>query len=77
MAQGDSHARTRKGRDGRGETNLKGLPLAAMAGAARARQTREPFRFLQVITSGSILPRASTHDEGVGTGVREVREQRR
>jgi hypothetical protein len=77
MAQGDSHVRTRNGRDGRDETNLEGLPSAAMAGVARARQTREPFRFLQAITGGSILPRASTRVEGVGTRVREVREWRR
>jgi hypothetical protein len=35
-AQGDSHARTRKGRDERDEASLEGLPSAAMVGAARA-----------------------------------------
>jgi hypothetical protein len=36
MAQGDSHARTRKGIDERDEASHEGLPLAAMAGVARA-----------------------------------------
>jgi hypothetical protein len=66
MAQGDLHVRTRKDRDGRDEASLEGLPSAAIASAARARQTREPFRFLQTIFSGSILPRASTRVERVG-----------
>jgi hypothetical protein len=75
MTQGDSQAHTREGKDGQDEASPDRLPPVAMADAVGARQTREMFQSVQAITGSTILPQASTHDEGMGTGAREVWER--